>query len=92
MILSDKYKIEETTLNLTLYEHKLVTAPKTKETSMKWVIVGYYSPTWQGRSQVYNRVLGREISKEENQDLKKILEIVKLVSEGISSGEITYSL
>lgn len=82
MILSDKYKLEEDNYNLTLSK-KTIIQKGDNAGDIKWIAIGYYSPTLEGRVQVYNKLINLGISEEEDQGLENIIEIIKKAEEDI---------
>lgn len=86
MILSEKYKLEETDGQITLKELYQVTEKvdnvETGNFVTKERTLGYYGH--HGRVQLYRRVLNMEISKSEKQDIKTILGIVEGFEKHIS--------
>lgn len=89
MILSDKYIIVEDTTQITLYEKYMKAVKKEGEETGEFVeerkLLGNYSRSAVGRSQAYNRIINCEISSEEKQDLKSILETVSRCEEQVKS-------
>ena len=83
MKLSDRFKVEETTYNINLYEYRTGIKPVTREEVSNWALVGHYPCTAKGRSYVYHKIINLLISGQEEQDLKKILEIVEKTSKEI---------
>lgn len=79
MILSEKYKLEETDGQITLKElyqsAEKVDGVETGNFTTKERTLGYYGH--HGRAQIYRRMLNMEISNSEKQDIKTILEIVE---------------
>ena len=87
MNLSEKYTIKEDNFNITLSEIRMVENKIDGKLSgtftEKSLPIGYYSPTAQGRVQLYQRMLNTEISNLEKQGLQDILAIVQETSDNI---------
>lgn len=88
MILSEKYKVVEDTMNITLYEmvKKNVLdgqGEPTGEVKVTDKFKGHFSVTPLGRSQCYSKLINCEISDSEKQGLQDILDIVKRCEEQV---------
>lgn len=87
MNLSEKYTIREDNFNITLSELCMVENKVDGKLSGTFTekprVIGYYSPTAQGRVQLYQRMIANEISDLEKQGLQDILDVVQETSDNI---------
>jgi hypothetical protein len=86
MLKLNNYRLREDNYNLTLEEfHQGGNKLRTKEGVSKdrWVVIGYYPPTLNGRIQVFNRLVNLGISELEVQSFENVIETMERIESGI---------